>query len=60
MKLHVLIFGYGAMGHAIEYLLSARHDVRIWNMGVVVRNIVTTPTTLNERVADYLKQLQTS
>jgi glycerol-3-phosphate dehydrogenase (NAD(P)+) len=37
MKQHVLILGYGEMGHAMEYLLSARHDVRIWNMGAVVR-----------------------
>ena len=32
MKLRVLILGYGKMGHAMEYLLAARHDVRIWNM----------------------------
>lgn len=25
------------MGHATEYLLAARHDVRIWNMGTVVK-----------------------
>lgn len=29
MKLRVLILGYGEMGHAMEYLLAERHDVRI-------------------------------
>jgi glycerol-3-phosphate dehydrogenase (NAD(P)+) len=37
MKQRVLILGYGEMGHAMEHLLSARHDVRIWNMGAVVK-----------------------
>lgn len=32
MKLRVLILGYGEMGHAMEYLLAARHDVRIWSL----------------------------
>lgn len=36
MKQRVLILGYGEMGHAMEYLLATRHDVRIWNMGVVM------------------------
>ena len=31
MKLSVLILGYGEMGHALEYLLSDKHDVRIWS-----------------------------
>ncbi|MDD5385158.1 MAG: hypothetical protein PHG89_09805 [Gallionella sp.] len=35
MKLRVLILGYGEMGHAMEYLLAARHDVRIWSLGGV-------------------------
>lgn len=39
MKHRVLIFGYGEMGHAMEYLLAARHDVRIWSLdGVKGRN----------------------
>ena len=37
MKLRVLILGYGKMGHAMECLLSARHDVRVWNMGAMVK-----------------------
>lgn len=37
MEQRVLILGYGEMGHAMEHLLSARHDVRIWDMGVVVK-----------------------
>ncbi|HEY0665579.1 MAG TPA: hypothetical protein VGD24_05905 [Gallionella sp.] len=41
--------GYGEMGHAMEYLLAARHDVRIWNMGEVVRG---SRTTLEEEVAE--------
>jgi len=49
MKLRVLILGYGEMGHAMEYLLAARHDVRIWNMGVVVRG---SRATLEEEVAE--------
>lgn len=31
MKQRVLILGYGEMGHAVEFLLSDRHDVRIWS-----------------------------
>ena len=39
MKQRVLILGYGEMGHAMEYLLAARHDVRIWSLdGVKGRN----------------------
>jgi len=49
MKLRVLILGYGEMGHAMEYLLAARHDVRIWNMGVVVKG---SHATLEEEVAE--------
>src|SRR5665647_112009 len=32
MKQRVLILGYGEMGHAMECLLSARHDVCIWSL----------------------------
>lgn len=49
MKQRVLILGYGEMGHAMEYLLAARHDVRIWNMGVVVKGC---KATLGEEVAE--------
>lgn len=49
MKQRVLILGYGEMGHAMEYLLAARHDVRIWSMGVVVNG---RHATLEEEVAD--------
>jgi len=49
MKQRVLILGYGKMGHAMEYLLAARHDVRIWNMGEVVKG---SHTTLEQEVAD--------
>ena len=49
MKQRVLILGYGKMGHAMEYLLAARHDVRIWNMGVVVKG---SHATLEEEVAE--------
>lgn len=49
LKLRVLILGYGEMGHAMEYLLAARHDVRIWNIGTVVRG---THATLEEEVAE--------
>ena len=48
MKLRVLILGYGEMGHAMEYLLAARHDVRIWNLGEVVKG---SHSTLEEEVA---------
>ena len=37
MKKRILILGYGEMGHAMEHLLSERHDVRIWNLGTVVK-----------------------
>ncbi len=49
MKLRVLILGYGEMGHAMEYLLAARHDVRIWNMGMVVKG---SHAMLEEEVAE--------
>lgn len=37
MKLRILILGYGEMGHAMEFLLAGQHDVRIWNMGTVIK-----------------------
>jgi glycerol-3-phosphate dehydrogenase (NAD(P)+) len=37
MKQRVLILGYGEMGHAMELLLSERHDIRIWNRDVVLK-----------------------
>ena len=49
MKKRVLILGYGEMGHAMEHLLSARHDVRIWDMGTVVKG---RHTTLEQEVAE--------
>jgi glycerol-3-phosphate dehydrogenase (NAD(P)+) len=48
MKQRVLILGYGEMGHAMEWLLSARHDVRIWSLdGVQGRN-----STLEDEVIE--------
>lgn len=35
MKLRVLILGYGEMGHALEYLLSEKHEVHIWSRSLV-------------------------
>ncbi len=49
MKLCTLILGYGEMGHAMEYLLSARHDVRIWNLGAVVKG---SHATLEDEVTE--------
>ncbi len=49
MKQRVLILGYGEMGHAMEYLLAPRHDVRIWNLGEVVKG---SHATLEEEVAE--------
>ncbi|HUW75944.1 MAG TPA: hypothetical protein VMV70_04635 [Gallionella sp.] len=49
MMKRVLILGYGEMGHAMEHLLSARHDVRIWNLGTVVKG---SHTTLEQEVAE--------
>jgi len=49
MKLRVLILGYGKMGHAMEYLLAACHDVRIWNMGEVLKG---SKATLEEEAAE--------
>lgn len=42
MKLQVLILGYGEMGHAMEFLLAKKHDVRIWSL--------FTPNVLEEEV----------
>src|SRR5512135_2300152 len=49
MKKRVLILGYGKMGHAMESLLAGRHDVRIWNLGQVVKG---NHATLEEEVAE--------
>ena len=49
MKQRILILGYGKMGHAMEYLLAARHDVRIWNMGAVVKG---SHATLEDEAAE--------
>lgn len=49
MNLRVLILGYGEMGHAMEHLLATRHDVRIWNIGTVVRG---SHATLEEEIAE--------
>jgi len=49
MKQRILILGYGKMGHAMDHLLFARHDVRIWNMGVVVKG---SHSTLEDEVAE--------
>lgn len=45
----VLILGYGEMGHAMEHLISARHDVRICNLGTVVQGY---HTTLGQKVSE--------
>ncbi|MBK9160074.1 MAG: hypothetical protein IPM27_00640 [Nitrosomonadales bacterium] len=49
MRLRVLILGHGRMGQAMEYLLAARHDVRIWDVGGVLRG---SHATLEEEVAE--------
>ncbi len=49
MKLRILILGHGEMGHAMEYLLAARHDVRIWDITGVVKGC---KATLEEEVAE--------
>jgi glycerol-3-phosphate dehydrogenase (NAD(P)+) len=49
MSLRVLILGYGKMGHAMEHLLAGRHDLRIWNLGEVIKG---SHATLEEEVAD--------
>lgn len=48
MQLRVLIMGYGEMGHAMEHLLTSRHDLRIWNLGEMVRG---SHNTLEQEVA---------
>ncbi len=37
MRLNVLILGHGRMGRAMEYLLADRHEVHIWDAGVVLK-----------------------
>ncbi|MDP2143002.1 MAG: hypothetical protein Q8J80_02615 [Gallionella sp.] len=49
MKLRVLILGYGKMGNAMGHLLDARHDVRVWNMGKVLKG---SHATLENEVAE--------
>lgn len=49
MKQRILILGYGEMGHAMEHLLSVRHDVRIWDMGTVLKG---SHSTLENEVAE--------
>ena len=49
MKRSILIMGHGRMGHAMEHLLDARHDVHIWDIDGVVRGC---HATLEEEVAE--------
>jgi glycerol-3-phosphate dehydrogenase (NAD(P)+) len=49
MKQRILILGHGRMGHAMEHLLSSRHDVRIWDIDGVVRG---SHATLEEEAAE--------
>lgn len=49
MRRRILILGYGRMGHAMEHLLAARHDVRIWDVEGVIRG---SHATLEEEVAE--------
>lgn len=49
MKQRVLLLGHGRMGHAMEYLLAARHNVRIWDIDGVVKG---SHATLEEEVAE--------
>lgn len=46
MRRRILILGYGEMGHAMEYLLSGRHDLRIWD----VDGVQGRASTLEEEV----------
>jgi 3-hydroxyisobutyrate dehydrogenase-like beta-hydroxyacid dehydrogenase len=39
MKLRALILGYGKMGNAMEHLLAARHDVRVWKEASSTRRL---------------------
>ena len=48
MKQRVLILGYGEMGHAMEYLLAGRHELRMWD----VYGVKDFHTTLEEEVAE--------
>lgn len=47
MMQRVLILGYGEMGHAMEFLLSDRHELRIWSRN----GIKNYPSTLEDEVA---------
>ena len=47
MGLKVLVLGYGEMGHAMEYLLARRHQLRIWN----VDGVKGDTTTLEQEAA---------
>jgi glycerol-3-phosphate dehydrogenase (NAD(P)+) len=49
MKRRVLLLGHGRMGRAMEYLLAARHDVRIWDVEGVIKG---SHATLEEEVAE--------
>jgi glycerol-3-phosphate dehydrogenase (NAD(P)+) len=49
MTLRVLILGHGRMGQAMEHLLVERHDVRIWDIGGVIKG---SHATLEQEVAD--------
>lgn len=47
MKQRVLILGHGKMGHAMECLVSGRHDLRIWCMEEDTNGV----STLEDKVA---------
>lgn len=49
MQQRVLILGHGRMGHAMEHLLGARHDLRIWDIDGVIRG---SHATLEEEIAE--------
>ena len=48
MRQRVLVLGYGEMGHAMEYMLSARHELRIWS----ITGVKDRETTLEQEVAE--------
>jgi glycerol-3-phosphate dehydrogenase (NAD(P)+) len=49
MKLRILILGHGRMGQAMEHLLTARHDVRIWDVNGVIKG---SHATLEDEAAE--------
>jgi|GEM_PF-4947537 len=50
MKRRVLVLGYGEMGHAMEYLLAKKQQLRIWQR-THINNLAEEKNNLEQEIA---------